>query len=145
MGVNLVPRQLLDHALRLVETQKLRDAHAHERRHLGVLELAVDFADRSAELFEFGDEVVEGLAAGEAAARADDAVEHGAELLGELVDFGEGLFEDGGELQEAEGVAGGRGVEDDDLVGEGFDLLEHFGEGHGLVDARDLERGRAVD
>ena len=36
-------------------------------------------------------------------------------------------------------MAGGGGVEDDGFVGEGLDLFEDFGEGHGFVDTRDLE------
>ena len=138
MRIDLVAIQLLNHPLRLIQRQEFRDANTHKRRHIGVLELRVNFSDGGAQAFHALDQVVEILAAGEAAARADDGVEHGAELRAELGELGEGFLEDGGELQEAEGVAGGRGVEDDDFVGEGFDLLEDFGEGHGFVDAGDL-------
>lgn len=85
------------------------------------------------------EDVVEVLAAGEGTASGSQkGVEHGTELGGELGEFGEGFFHYCGELEEAEGVAGGGGVEDDYFVGEGFDLFEDFGEGHCFVDTRDL-------
>jgi hypothetical protein len=55
-----------------------------------------------------------------------------------LGQFRESLFEDSGELKEAQGVASRGRVEDDDFVGKRFDLLQNFSEGHGLVNARDL-------
>lgn len=54
-------------------------------------------------------------------------------------DFGESFFEDGGELEELEGVIGGGCVEDDGFVREGFNLFEDFGEGYGFVDIGDLD------
>jgi len=123
MRVDFIPRELLDHPLRLVQTQKLGDAHADEGGHVRVLELRVHLPDRLPQILHLLHHVVEVLTAGKAAAGADDGVQHRAELGGELGDFRQGLFHDGGELQEAEGVACGRGVEYDGFVGEGFDLF----------------------
>ena len=138
VGVDLVAGELLDHALRLVEAEELGDAHAYKCRELGVLELGVDLGDGLAEGLELLHHVVEVLTVRQLAVRAEEPVEEGSVLVRELGDLGEGLLEDRGELEEAEGVAGRGGVEDDGLVGEGLDLLEDFGEGHGLVDTRDL-------
>lgn len=136
--VDAVARQLLDHALRLVETQELGDADAHKGRQVGVLELRVYLGDCFAQRLELLHHLVEVLSVGEGAARAEDAVEQGPVLGGELGDLGEGLFEDRWELEEAQGVAGGRGVEDDGFVGERLDLFEDLGKGHGFVDTGDL-------
>ena len=138
MRINLVAIQLLNHALGLVQRQELRDANAHEGRHVRVLELRVDFPNRRTKALHALDQVVKILASRKTAARADDGIQHGAKLRAELRKLGEGFFEHGGELEEAKGVARGRSVEDDDFVGEGFDLFEHFGKGHGFVDAGDL-------
>lgn len=138
VSVDAVAGELLNHALRLVQAEELGDADAHKGGELGVLELGVDLGDGLAEGLELLHHVVEVGAVGELAVGAEEAVEQGAVLRGELGDLGEGLFEDRGELEEAEGVAGGGGVEDDGLVGEGLDLLEDFGKGHGLVDTGNL-------
>lgn len=139
VSVDAVARQLLDHALRLVETQKLGNADTHKCGEVGVLELCVDFANGLAQRLELLHHVVEVLAVGQLAAGAKEAVEEWPVLAGELGDLGEGLFEDGGELEEAEGVAGRGGVEDDGFVGKGLDLFEDLSEGHGFVDTGDLQ------
>lgn len=140
VGVDTVVGQFLDHALRLVQAQELSDADAHKGGQLGVLELGVDLGNGSAQGLELLHHLVEVLAVGEGAVGAEEAVEQGAVLGGELGDLGEGLFEDGRELEETKGVAGGGGVEDDGLVGERLDLLEDFGEGHGFVNTGDLDK-----
>lgn len=66
---------------------------------------------------------------------AEDGVEHRTELGRELGEFAECFFENGRELEEAEGVSRWCGVEDYDVVGEGFYLFEDFCEGHCFVDA----------
>jgi len=109
------------------------------RCEVGVLELLVHFADGLAEVFHLLEHVVEALAVREAAARTKDGVEHGSELLAELAELLKRLLHDGRELQEAESVAGGRSVEDDDFVLHTLDLLQDFGEAHGLVDTGDAE------
>jgi len=142
MAINLVSAQLLNHALRFIQTQELRNTDTHKRRQIRILELLVHLSNRLPQRFHLGGDVVQALAVGEAAARAEEAGEHGAELAGETGELLEGFFHDGWELEEAEGVACGRGVEDDDFKVEGFDVFEDFGEGHGFVDTRDLEAGR---
>lgn len=109
------------------------------RCEVGVLELLVHFGDGFAQVFHLLEHIVEILAIGKAAARTQDGVEHGAELLAELAELLECLFHDGGELQEAESVSGRRGVEDDDFVLHALDLLQDFGETHGLVDTGNAE------
>lgn len=144
VGVNLVTAQLLNHPLRLVQRQELGDAHADESGEVGVLELRVDLADGGAQVLHLLQHVVEVLAVGQAAARAQHRVEHRAELAGQLGDFGQRLFQHRGELQKAQRVARGRRVEDDGLVAERFDLLEHFGKGHCFVYTGDLEFAMSV-
>lgn len=141
-GVDAVAGELLDHALRLVEAEELGDADADKGGEVGVLELGVDLGNGLAQRLELLHHVVEVLAVGQLAAGAEEAVEQGAVLRRELRDLGQGLFEDRGKLEEAQGVAGGGRVEDDGFVGERLDLLEDFGKGHGLVDAGDLQRER---
>ena len=138
VGVDVIRGQLLDHALGLVQRQELGDADAHEGGHIGVLELGVHLANGFAQGLHLLQDLVQALTAREATARADDPVEHGAKLRRELREFRQRFLQHGGELEEAQCVAGRRGVEDDGFVGEGFHLLEHFREGHGFVHTGDL-------
>jgi len=133
-----IARQLLYHSLRLVQTQELGDAHADKSREAVVLELCVDFGDSLTQRLELLEHLRQIRTVRQPALRTENAIQHGPELSRELRDLGERLFEHGGKLEEAEGMACGRGVEDDGFVGERFYLFENFGEGHGFVDARNL-------
>jgi hypothetical protein len=104
-----------------------------------VLELLVHVTDGFAQVFHLLHDIVEALAVGKATACAQDRVEHGTELSAELADLLKCLLHDSGELQEAQGVTGGRSVEDNHLVLHTLDLLQHLGETHGLVDTGDTE------
>ena len=136
--VNLIAVQLLNHSLRLVQRQELGNAYTDKGSQVCILELSVDLADGSAQILHLLDDIVQALALGEAAAGTENAVEHGTELTGELGDLSESLLHDGGELKEAEGMAGGCGIENDALVAERLDLLEDFGERHGFIDTGNL-------
>lgn len=59
MGINLIARQLLYHSFSLVEREELGDADADESRHVGVLELAVDFGNGLSEGLKLLREVVQ--------------------------------------------------------------------------------------
>lgn len=109
------------------------------RCEVGVLELLVHFTNGLAEVFHLLKHIVEALAVGEAAARTKDGVEHGTELLAELAELLERLLHDGRELQKTESVSSRRSVEDDNLVLHALDLLQDFGETHGLVNTRNAE------
>jgi hypothetical protein len=100
--------------------------------------LCVYFGDGFAQGFEFLHHLRQVGAVWEGTVCAQDTGEHGSELGGELGDFCQRFFEDGGELEKAEGVACGGGVEDYGFVGHGFYLFEDFGEGHRFVDSGDL-------
>lgn len=104
-----------------------------------VLELLVHVADGLAQVLHLLHHIVQALAVGKPAACAQDGVEHGTELRAELTDLLKCLLHDGRELQEAQSVTGRRSVEDDNLVLHALDLLQDFGEAHGLVDTGNAE------
>ncbi len=66
-------------------------------------------------------------------------VDHRPEAPSERGELGERLLEDGGEGEEAQGVAGRGGVEDDDRVLHRLDVLHDLREPHRLVHAWDRE------
>lgn len=138
MGVDVVAGQLLDHALGFVQRQELSDADTDEGGKVGILELGVHLANRLPERLHLLQQLVDILTAGQSSTGAQNGVEHRAKLGGQLRQFRESLLEDGGELEEAESVAGGRSVENDNLVGQGLDLLQDLSEGHGFVNTGDL-------
>ena len=81
MGVDMVARELLNHSLRLVQTQKFGDTHADKGGQLVVLELRVDLGNGLAEATSsFWSHFGRALGAvGESAAwSSQDAVENGA-------------------------------------------------------------------
>jgi hypothetical protein len=138
MRVYPIARQLLYHSLRLVQTQELGDAHADKGREAVVLELRIDFGDSLTQRLELLEHLRQIRTVRQPALRTENAIQHGPELSRELRDLGERLFKHGGKLEETEGVACRRGVEDYGFVGERFYLFKNFGEGHGFVDAGDL-------
>ena len=129
--------QLLDEALGLVDGKEFGDANADEGGDGGILEGVVDLVDDGPGLLEAADEHFLHVGAVAAAEHGGGLVDHAAEAVLELHHLAEGLLHDGGEGEEAEGVAGRGRVEDDDVVVEALDLLHQLREGHGLVDSRD--------
>lgn len=101
MRVDLVAVELLDHPLRLVQTQKLGDADTHKGGEVGVLELAIDFPNGLAQVLHLLHQFVHVLSVGQSARRTEERVEHGPELARELRHLGESLLHDGGKLEEA--------------------------------------------
>ena len=129
--------KLLDEALGLVDGEEFGDANADEGGDGGILEGVVDLVDDGSGLLEAADEHFLHVGAVSAAEHGGGLVDEAAEAVLELHHLAEGLLHDGGEGEEAEGMAGGGRVEDDDVVVEALDLLHELGEGHGLVDAGD--------
>lgn len=150
--VNVIFGEILDKPFRLVEAEKLGNTDTDKGGLLGVGELAVDVGDGGTHGIELGKEVV---AVDVHAHHGRDLGEHAAESAAHLGELAQGFFQDAGEGEETEGVAGGRRVKDDDFVVHAFDeswvwegdgwvsgccgvwvvegLLHDFGEIHGFI------------
>ncbi|GIX64049.1 ARM repeats containing protein [Babesia caballi] len=108
-AVNVALGQVLNEPLRFVDAQKLRNAHAHERRQVGVPHLVVRVVDHFAQHFDFVEEfALCHLRRGERREDLEDASHAIFELEHRVGYFVKHL----GQLEELQRVACGRGVED---------------------------------
>lgn len=100
-----------------------------------VFELSVDFVDDGAHALQTGKHV---FLVG--ASVAEDAVEHRTKAAPNGGELGEGLLENRREAEESQSVAGGRSVEDNNVILHRLYLLHDLGEAHGFVYTGDGER-----
>lgn len=98
---------------------------------------SVDLVDDGARFFQAAEEGGLDLVGRSAAEQRAGLADEPPEAIFEVHELPEGLLENGGEAEEPKCVAGGRGVEDHDVVVERLHLLHELAERHGLVDARD--------
>lgn len=103
-----------------------------------VLELRVHLRDDGPHALELGEHVLRVVRP--TAHQARHLVDHRPDASRERAQLPERLLEHGREREEAERVAGRRGVEHDDGVLHRLDVLHDLRERHRLVDARDRER-----
>jgi hypothetical protein len=99
--------------------------------------LGIDLLDDRAHALHFTKQVLIRLVA--SAHEPTHLLEHGTKPPGELRESPQGLVQDRGKREKAEGVTRGGRVKDNALVVHGLDEFHDFGKGHGLVDTRDGE------
>lgn len=131
--VHFVLAELLDEPLRLKEGQEFGDADTDKGGEFRVAELVLDVLDVA---FDLAEAAEDGGGVGRAAEHAAEGAHEAAKLGLHALQAAERPVQHVGKVEEAESVAGGRGVEDDAGELVGLRLAHDLGEGHCLVDAR---------
>jgi hypothetical protein len=135
--VNTIFRQLLHQSFRLVNGEEFRDTDADKGGAGRVLKGNIDFLNNGARLLQLAEKLVLGRGRiGTAATHEGRGLsQQAAEAVLEFPDLDKGLFENGGEGEQANGVSSGGCVKDNDVKVQGVDLFHEFGKREGLVNA----------